>query len=104
MSIEIRETTIVPGVGGDAIQLLISDAERDAEGATFRLVLHAKLPAYETPLVAQLQRVAMKIAQGALSSLLQDLATEITQTTHSLEPRRKPQAENGDTDPMGDDD
>lgn len=65
MPIEIRETIVTPATDGDVIQLHISDVAPDAEGATFRLVLLAKLPPLEPSLLAQMQRAAMKKAQDA---------------------------------------
>jgi hypothetical protein len=90
MPIEIRETIVTPDVDGDLVQLHISDVAPDAEGATFRLQLLAKLPAYHTPRLAQLQREAMEMAQDALTSLRQKLANEITHDGMTpLNPKRK---------------
>jgi hypothetical protein len=79
MPIEIRETIVTPTPRGDLIQLHISDVAPDAEGATFRLVLLAKLPPLEPSLLAQMQRSAMTMAQDALTPILQRLAQEITE-------------------------
>jgi hypothetical protein len=91
MAIEIRETIVTPAPDGDLIQLHISDVAPDAEGATFRLVLLAKLPPLEPALLEQLQREALTTAQDALTPILQHLAREITERAQrQLHPHRKP--------------
>jgi hypothetical protein len=91
MPIEIRQTIVTPDVSGSVVQLHISDVAPDDEGATFRLVLLAKLPAFQTPSLAHLQREAMKIAQDALTPLLQRLATDLKAGGQDLNPRRPPE-------------
>jgi hypothetical protein len=88
MGIEIRETIVTPDVSGSLVQLHISDVVLDAEDATIRLILLAKLPPYKTPpVLAQLQRAAMKRAQDALTPILQDLAAELQQANQANDPR-----------------
>lgn len=89
MTIEIRETIVSPDPTGDLVQLHISDVAPNAEGATFRLVLLAKLPPLEMPLLAQMQRAAMTNAQDALGTILQKMAKEITESGQGLNPRPK---------------
>ena len=89
MAIEIRETIVTTEADADVVQLHISDVEPNAEGATFRLILLAKLRPLETPLLAQYQREAMKVAQETLTDILQKSAKEITQAGHGLNPRPK---------------
>jgi hypothetical protein len=88
MPIEIRETIVTPVANGQVVQLHISDVPLDDEGGAFRLVLRAKLPSFRTPLVRQLQREAMKIAQDKMTDLLKNLASEIQKTELSPEPHR----------------
>jgi hypothetical protein len=90
MPIEIRETIVTPGADSDVVQLRISDAPLDDESATLRLTLLAKLPASHLPLLAQLQREAMRIAQDGMTNLLRVMATEIRKQDFPLAPMRKP--------------
>jgi hypothetical protein len=87
MAIEIRETIVTPDPTGDVVQLHISDAELGDENGSFRLVLRAKLPPFEVPALAQLQREAMGAAQDALTPLLTNLARQITESGRGLNPR-----------------
>ena len=87
MAIEIRETIVTPDATGDVVQLHISDAPQDDESATFVVQILAKLPPLEMPLVAQCQRETLKIAQDALSVILQKTAKQITSAGHDLDPR-----------------
>lgn len=89
MPIEIRETTVTPNATGCIIQLHISDAPPDDESAAFVLTISAKFPALQTPLLAQLQRAAMKAAQDALTPLLIELATELKEANQPIDPSRK---------------
>jgi hypothetical protein len=87
MPIEIRETIVTPDPTGDVVQLHISDVAIGDEGGSFRLVLRAKLSPLETPLLAHLEREAVRMAQTALSETLQKLAKQITDAGHRLNPR-----------------
>jgi hypothetical protein len=77
MAIEIRETIVTPDANGSVVQLHISDVALGDEGGSFRLVLRAKLPAYETPLLMHCQREAMKKADDVLRALVQQMAAEL---------------------------
>jgi hypothetical protein len=86
MPIEIRETIVTPcGGDQDAIQLHIADAAPDDESLTFQLRLLVKMRASRTPTLAHIQRMAMKLAQDALTPILQDLAREIQESGYGLE-------------------
>lgn len=88
MAVQIRETIVTPDETGSVVQLHISDVAPDAEGATFRLILLAKLPPYRSPpVLAQLQRAAMKIGQDNLTPLLQNLAAELQQSHQAIDPQ-----------------
>jgi hypothetical protein len=88
MPIEIRETIVTPDDTGTVVQLHISDVAPDAEGATFRLILLAKLPPCQNPpVLAQLQRAAMKIGQDNLMPILQTLAAELKQAHQAIDPQ-----------------
>ena len=89
MAIEIRETIVTPDPTGDVVQLHISDVGVADEGGAFRLVLRTKLPPFQVAVLAQLQREAMKIAQDTFSELLQNMANEITNAGHNLNPRAR---------------
>lgn len=89
MAIEIRETIVTPAQDGDVVELHISDVAPNDEGGAFRLVLRTKLPPFQTPVFAQLQREAMKLAQDTFSELLQNMANEITNAGHNLNPRAR---------------
>jgi hypothetical protein len=92
MAAEIRETIVTPAdaSGAAVVQIQISDVPLPAEDAAIRLTLAVSVPGFEAPLLAQLQRAAMTIARDSLSALLQQLAQEIQQAGHSLNPTRKP--------------
>ena len=88
---EIRETTATPDADGSVVQLHISDAPPLSESPGIRLQLSVKIPAYETPLLAHLQREVMKRAKDVLEALLQKLASEIQhQPDNELNPKLKP--------------
>ena len=90
MPIEIRETTVTPGAAADVVRLRISDAPLGEQSGSFELTILAALPTYQAPVLAQLQREALKLARDVLHELVQDLAKEIQQGGHmKLEPRRK---------------
>jgi hypothetical protein len=74
---KIQETRILPASDGVVVQLHIADAPPDAEFASIRVDLMVKLPRYELPLVAHLQREAMTHVQKALTLLQQQLGQEI---------------------------
>lgn len=84
----IYETTISEDAGKTVVHLHIADAPVDDTRASFRLQILATLPLYKEPLLAHLQRLAMKVAQEELSPLLQRLANEISQH-HPLEPEKR---------------
>ena len=81
MAIEIRETAITTDDAGTTVRLHISDAPLDAEHASFRLDLLAKLPRYNYPLVMHVQREAILEAQTALEriadALVQNLPPQV---------------------------
>ena len=83
MPVEIRETTITPAQDGIVVQLHISDAPPDDESVGIALQLTAKLPKSQNPLLAKVQRDAMKVAQEALSHLLRALADDARQGDYS---------------------
>lgn len=92
MAVEIRETIVTPddAGAGSFVQLQIADAPLPAEDAAIRLTLAVSIPGYEAPLLAQLQRAAMRAAQDTLTGLLQQLASEIQSAGHPLNPTLKP--------------
>ena len=91
MDVEIRRTSVTPTDGGSVVQLHISDAPPDAESPSFDLQMSVFLPEYEREiLLAQWQREAMKVTQGVLSRLLQELAAALQERDFSPEtPRLK---------------
>jgi hypothetical protein len=98
MPVEIRETKVTPAASGSVVQLYISDAPPDDESTTFVLRVLAKLPAYQAPVLAQLQRAVMKVAQNELTPLLQSLAAELKRSNHPIDPSpvRTPQVQYGE--------
>ena len=84
MAIEIRETTITTDDAGTTVRLHISDAPLDAEHASFRLDLLAKLPRYNFPLVMHVQREAILQAQSALESLADALVQNLPPQVYML--------------------
>jgi hypothetical protein len=89
---EIRETIVTPvdPIGGHVVQVQISDAPLlDEHTGEIRVLVRAKLPAFEGPLIEQLQREAMRVAQDTLTDLLRRLAQEIQRAGHPLNPTRK---------------
>jgi hypothetical protein len=82
MAIEIRETTITTDDAGTTVRLHISDAPLDAEHASFRLDLLAKLPRYNFPLVMHVQREAILEAQKALEELADGLVKNLPAQTY----------------------
>lgn len=87
MNVEILETIVTPDANGTLVQLQISDKPLLAEDAAIRLVLTVRVPALELPLLVHLQREAMKVGSDALRAVLQDLASQIQQTPHDVNPR-----------------
>ncbi len=87
MAVEIRETIVTPAKGGDVVQIHISDVPLEDASASLRLILTAKVPSYEAPALAQLQREAMKAASEALSEILRSLAGDIQESGRDLNPR-----------------
>ena len=92
MSTDIRETIVTPAdaSGAAVVQIQISDVPLPAEDAAIRLTLAVLVPGFEAPLLAQLQRAAMAKARDVLSALLQQLAQEIQQAGHPLNPIPRP--------------
>ena len=88
MPIEIRQCIVTPGTNGEVVQLHISDAPLGDAAASVALHITATAPFMEAPLLLQLQREAMKVAQETLGAMLQKTTHEITASGHSLEPRR----------------
>jgi hypothetical protein len=87
----IRETIVTPADanGAAVVQIQISDVLLPVEDAAIRLTLAVSVPAFEAPLLAQMQRAAMEIARDTLSALLQQLAQEIQGAGHDLRPTQK---------------
>lgn len=103
MPIEVRETTVTAGVDYDVVELHISDAEPGDEEASFVLRIHAQIAPMQTPTLAHLQRAVMEDARNALSSLLQQLASELNQAKYNLHAdRRIPPPERGSTESIED--
>ena len=84
VNVEIRETIVTPGDGDVLVQLHISDKPPELAGAAIRQNLAVRVPAYQTPLLAQIERQAMSIATDALWALLQDSANAISRITSDL--------------------
>ena len=74
---QIRETTIIPDDDGATVRLQISDEKPPAESPAILLQISVRLPAYKTPMVAQMQREAIVIAADALRRLRDALQGEI---------------------------
>jgi hypothetical protein len=71
-TIEIRETIVTPDASGSVVQIRLSDAAQpDAVPAT-QITLAILVPASPYPLLAYLQREAMKAAAEALESLMRN--------------------------------
>lgn len=87
MAIEIRETIVEPTAEGLSVQLHISDVPKGAEGATFQLILLAKMPRSETPVLAQLQRAALHRARQEMGTLWQALGAELNAAHYDLDLR-----------------
>jgi hypothetical protein len=88
MPIEIRQCIVTPGTNGDIVQLHISDAPLGDAAASVALHITATVPFLEAPLLLQLQREAMTVAQETLGALVQKTGREIAAAGHGLEPRR----------------
>jgi hypothetical protein len=84
MTVEIRETIVMPGSGGVSVQLHISDVPKDAEGATFRLVLLATLPQPKTQILEGLQMDAIRQAQTILGNLRDALYRQVPDRAQSF--------------------
>jgi hypothetical protein len=92
MSIEIRETTISPDGKGTVVRISISDKPPPFESATMLLQMTVRLPEYETPLLAHVQREAVTEADRVLRDLYRNLGEEIgkNQPHLDLRPRERP--------------
>jgi hypothetical protein len=78
MPFEIHETTISENADATVVHLFVSDKQRHEIGANFHLDLRITLPRYEaTPLLAQVQREALKAAGTVLTPILDALALDI---------------------------
>ncbi len=86
MPAEIRETIVTASASGAVVQLQISDAPLQDESPGIRLTLLVKVAEYRLPLLAHLQREAMKLASDALVCLLKQMAGEIREGCHPLDP------------------
>lgn len=87
MPVEIREVTATPDAKGWVVRLQISDAPLRSESVpTFHLDLTALVPAYEMPLVAHLERAALKVAQEELTRLLQERMNAISGGNYERDP------------------
>jgi hypothetical protein len=84
---EIRITTVTQDASGFLVQLHISDEVRPDVAPATSLTLTVRVPAFETPLLAHLQREAMKTAHETLSNLLEKSVREIRKTRLDLTPR-----------------
>lgn len=62
--VEIRETTVTQDLSGAIVQLRISDAKLPDDPAEIRLTIQAAVPAFELPLLAQVQGDALKAASS----------------------------------------
>jgi hypothetical protein len=81
--VEIRETTIIPDANGSIVRLQLSDAPPQAEYATMLLDVTVKLPEYTAPpLMAQLQRQAIRAVMEVLRAFDQSLLQEIRKQPH----------------------
>jgi hypothetical protein len=89
LDVEIRETTITPDADGSIVRLQISDVPPPYESATMLLDVTVKLPEYTAPpLLAQLQRQAIRAAMEVLRAFDQSLIQEIRKQPHiDVEPR-----------------
>ncbi len=90
---KIRETIVAPDdtSGAAVVRLQISDVPLEGEHtAAIRMMIEVRLPAYEPPLLlGHFQREAMKVAQEALGSILQDLAKEVGGSSMDLNPKQQ---------------
>jgi hypothetical protein len=91
MSIEIRETVVIPDSSGSTVRLQISDKPLHSESApTFYLNLTVKLPEYTAPLLlAQLQTEALRKITGVVKALDQELLREIVKLPIQAEPMER---------------
>jgi hypothetical protein len=87
MAIEIRETIVTPTVGGDVVQLHISDAPLGDESASFVLTLQTTVEPFENPMLAHLQIEAMHYADEALTALGSHLHEDLKRQGYPLSPR-----------------
>ena len=87
--VEIRATTVAPDADGSIVRIQLSDAPLQAESATMLLDVTVKLPEYtEPPLMAQLQRQAIRAAMEVFRKVDQNLLQEIRKQPHiDVEPR-----------------
>jgi hypothetical protein len=83
MTIEIYETTIAKDGDATTVRLHIADAPSDAETASFRLNLLVRLPRYQSPFVAQVQREAILEAREALGKIADALLQELPRQAHA---------------------
>ncbi|MFI5021148.1 MAG: hypothetical protein ACHQRJ_05785 [Alphaproteobacteria bacterium] len=86
---KILATTVTPNASGAIVELQISDAPLDAEVWAIRLNLSVQIPDFDLPLLAHLQREAMRIADKALDALTRAIEREVLQTSHNVSPAVK---------------
>lgn len=89
MPIAIHRTTVTAGKDGDVVQLHISDAPPGDASASFVLQVTVQIASLQSPLLAQVQREAMKQAEDVLQKLSQEAAKDIRWTELDLEPIKK---------------
>ena len=85
----IQETSVTDAGKQWLVQMLVSDKPRDAADPAIVITLAAKIPHLAAPLLAHVQREAMRVADDVLSELLQSLAKEIQGSGHDLSPTRR---------------
>jgi hypothetical protein len=89
MPVKIRATTITPELGGNVVEVHISDEVLDDGSTSLALQIVATVGNFERPLLARLQRAAMIQASDALKVLLQQAADDIVKSDQELDPRRR---------------
>jgi hypothetical protein len=91
MPVEIRETIVTPDSSGQVVQLQISDEPLQHESPGILVQLSVCVPHHRTPLLAYLQREAMKRANDEIHKLLQPWAAEIQhKPDNELDPELSP--------------
>jgi hypothetical protein len=88
-AVQIRETIVTPHDGGETVQLYISDAAREDEGAAIRLALTVSIPEFRMPLMVHVQRAAIEKALAALRGVNEALGKELMQSSHPPTPTLK---------------